>query len=69
MVSGAGGAARATFLVGFAVAMGGIALISLGGGGLRLNPVGDLLALLAALVWAFYPSSPGRSAPSGTPPF
>ena len=48
------GKLRATFLVGFAVAMGGIALISLGGGGLQLNPVGDLLALLAALVWAFY---------------
>lgn len=43
------------FLVGFFIAMGGIALISFGGGAaLHLNPWGDLLALLAAAVWAVY---------------
>lgn len=44
----------ARFFTGFAVAMVGISLISLGGHGPELNPLGDLLALLAALVWAIY---------------
>ena len=43
------------FLFGFAVAISGIILISLNGNFvLRLNPLGDILAALAALVWAFY---------------
>lgn len=42
------------FFAGFAVAMVGIALISFNGSKLELNPLGDLLALLAALVWACY---------------
>lgn len=42
------------FFLGFAVAMAGIALISFNGAALQLNPVGDLLALLAALLWACY---------------
>lgn len=42
------------FLLGFAVAMTGISLISLNGSRLELNPAGDLLAILAALVWAVY---------------
>lgn len=42
------------FFVGFVVAMMGIALISFNGSKLKLNPVGDFLALLAALVWACY---------------
>lgn len=45
---------RASFLIGFAVAMAGIVLISSNGSKMELNPKGDLLALLAALVWAFY---------------
>ena len=45
---------RATFFVGFAAAMAGIGLISFNGSALELNPVGDLLALLAAFVWACY---------------
>lgn len=45
---------RANFFVGFVVAMAGIALISWSGSKLELNPAGDLLALLAALVWACY---------------
>ncbi|MCI9120915.1 MAG: DMT family transporter [Oscillibacter sp.] len=44
----------ASFLIGFAVAMAGIALISFNGSKLELNPAGDLLALLAALIWACY---------------
>lgn len=45
---------RVNFFFGFAVAMIGISLISFNGSRLELNPVGDLLALLAALVWACY---------------
>ena len=41
------------FFIGFAVAMAGISLISFTGT-VQFNPVGDLLALLAALVWAIY---------------
>lgn len=43
-----------SFFLGFVVAMVGIFLISFNGSQLQLNPLGDLLALLAALVWAFY---------------
>ncbi len=42
------------FFVGFALAMIGIILISVEGRALQLNPLGDLLAMLAALVWACY---------------
>ena len=45
---------RAEFFLGFMVAMAGIILISFNGSKLQLNPVGDLLALIAALVWAAY---------------
>lgn len=45
---------RINFLIGFVVAMTGVALISFGGRELALNPMGDLLAVLAALVWACY---------------
>lgn len=42
------------FLIGFAVAMTGIICISFHGSQLHLNPLGDLLAVLAAFVWACY---------------
>ena len=42
------------FFFGFLVALSGIFLISFNGAELQLNPVGDILALLAALAWAFY---------------
>ncbi len=42
------------FFLGFAVAMAGIFLIRFNGSCLELNPLGDLLALLAALLWACY---------------
>lgn len=45
---------RVNFFIGFVVAMAGIFLISFNGSKLELNPSGDLLALLAALVWACY---------------
>lgn len=42
------------FFLGLAAALAGVALISLQGTPLQLNPLGDLLALAAALVWACY---------------
>lgn len=43
------------FFIGFVFAMAGICLISVqGGGSLELNPTGDILAVLAAVVWAVY---------------
>lgn len=45
---------RANFFIGFLVAMLGIGLISFNGVSLQLNPIGDLLALLAAFLWACY---------------
>lgn len=45
----------ANFFIGFFAAIIGIILISFNGSTiLRLNPIGDLLALLAAIVWAVY---------------
>lgn len=45
---------RANFFVGFVVAMAGIMLISFNGSALELNTMGDILALIAAFVWACY---------------
>ena len=45
---------RWRFLLGFVVSMGGICLISFNGSQLSLDPRGDLLAVLAAVVWAVY---------------
>ena len=45
---------RIQFFAGFIVAMIGIVLISFSGQNLELNPLGDLLAIAAALVWAVY---------------
>lgn len=42
------------FYSGFVLAMSGIAIISFTGTEIRINPTGDLLALLAAIAWAFY---------------
>ena len=43
------------FFVGFVLAMIGICCISFSGqSALQLNPLGDILALLAAIVWALY---------------
>ncbi len=44
------------FFVGFALAMAGVVMITFGGSlaGFEVNPLGDLLAVLAAVMWAFY---------------
>ena len=42
------------FFLGFIIAMAGICLISFSGSRMQLNPMGDILALLAAFVWACY---------------
>lgn len=42
------------FFLGFAAAIAGVALISWGGGGVALDPRGDLLALLSAFMWCLY---------------
>lgn len=45
---------KAQFFVGFIVAMIGISLISFSGSKLELNPIGDVLAVAAAFIWAVY---------------
>lgn len=45
---------RAGFFIGFVIAMIGICLISFNGRELELNPIGDILAVAAAFVWAVY---------------
>lgn len=45
---------HASFFVGFVVAMAGIVLVSFNGSTFELNPMGDILALAAAFVWACY---------------
>ena len=45
---------KGQFFIGFLVAMAGIILISFNGAKLKLNPMGDILAILAAVVWSFY---------------
>jgi drug/metabolite transporter (DMT)-like permease len=42
------------FFLGFAAAIGGVILISFSGQQLQLNPLGDLLCVLAAISWAGY---------------
>lgn len=58
---------RGQFFIGFAVAMTGICLISFSGARLRVNPVGDLLAVLAAFVWACYAVLTRRISSFGQP--
>lgn len=45
---------RVNFFAGFIIAMAGIVMISLNGAKLQLNPMGDFLAILSAIVWAVY---------------
>ena len=44
----------AGFVLGFLAAMAGIGLISFNGAQMKLNPLGDVLALGAAVVWGCY---------------
>lgn len=48
------GKLRINFFIGFVVAMAGVSLISFNGRELELNPMGDILAVLAASQWACY---------------
>lgn len=57
----------AGFFAGFIVAMAGVALISFNGSDLSLNPAGDILALLAAFVWACYSQLTKRIGSFGYP--
>lgn len=45
---------KAGFFIGFIVAMAGICLISFSGSESKLNPIGDILAIASAFVWAVY---------------
>lgn len=42
------------FIIGFILALSGIALISFNGAELKINPVGDVLALGSAMTWGIY---------------
>lgn len=57
----------AGFFIGFLVAMAGICCISFNGVSMALNPVGDVLAVLAAFVWALYSILTKRIAGFGYP--
>jgi len=48
------GKIKARFILGFAVAFAGIFMISFNGAKMQLNPLGDILVLLSAFVWAIY---------------
>lgn len=45
---------RINFYIGFLISMAGICLISFSSSKLQFNPIGDILSLLAAFVWACY---------------
>ena len=45
---------RINFYIGFLISMAGICLISFSSSKLQLNPIGYILSLLAAFVWACY---------------
>ena len=45
---------KSNFFIGFVLAVIGIFLISFNGNKVKLNPTGDILALLSAVVWSFY---------------
>lgn len=55
------------FFVGFAVSMAGICLICFCGDEVAFSPVGDLLALGGAVVWAFYSVAIDRAGEWGLP--
>ena len=45
---------KAQFFIGFIIAMAGICLISFSSSELKMNPIGDILAIVAAFIWAVY---------------
>ncbi len=42
------------FFIGFVISMAGIFLISFGDSNFQINPTGDILAVIAAFIWALY---------------
>lgn len=58
----------ANFFLGICLAICGVGLICLNGARLRLNPLGDLLALGAAIAWAFYTILTRKLATPGSNP-
>jgi len=54
LVSRDGERLSGTFFLGFVLAMAGICVISFMGSGVQFDPLGDLLAFLAAVCWAVY---------------
>lgn len=51
---GKGSRLNIRFFIGFVMAMSGIFLISFSGNNVQIHPIGDLLAIFAALSWACY---------------
>ncbi len=45
---------KVQFFIGFIIAMAGICLISFSSSELKMNPIGDILAIVAAFIWAVY---------------
>jgi drug/metabolite transporter (DMT)-like permease len=43
-----------SFFVGFVLAMAGVSLVSFAGHRLQINPLGDALCILAAMMWGLY---------------
>ena len=56
-----------SFLLGFLLAMGGIGIMAVQDSPMAVSPAGDLLALLAAVVWAIYSSLTKRISAYGYP--
>ena len=56
-----------SFLLGFLLAMGGIGIMAVQDSPMAISPAGDLLALLAAVVWAIYSSLTKRISAYGYP--
>ena len=48
------------FFIGFLLAMAGIFLLSFGSSSLSINPMGDILAVAAAIIWAVYSTLTGK---------
>lgn len=59
---------KPSFFAGFAAAIAGIFLMNYSGGGVHINPKGDLLALLAAVAWGVYSILVRRLSEAGYPP-
>ena len=59
---------KPSFFAGFVSAVAGVFLLNYSGGGVRINPKGDLLALLAALAWGVYSIMVRRLSEAGYKP-